>query len=120
MMNRVQLLLYWCCIYLLFNTYKVAASDACVEGLCEECTSDEAGKDYCATTGRKIQVTCGSDKSYQSCDSTPGDEQMQVLVFQIVMAIIGGLAYWGVQIKKTKNLSLFDTRKRAARSGLAT
>ena len=80
------------------------------------CSVDEPTADYCSETGRKMSITCGKKVSWRSCEATSHDEQVHVLVFQAAMAVVGGIAYWGVQVKKAKNLSLFDTRKKAGRS----
>ena len=79
------------------------------------CLESEMNADFCSETGRKMSVMCGKKESWRSCDSTPADEQKRVIFFQAAMAAIGGLAYWGVQVKKARNMSLFDTRKKAGK-----
>ena len=86
----------------------VAYASVCVNGVCQMCTSSDSEKPYCVDTGRKMQVTCGKEETWESCVATPADEQMAVVLFQLAMGAIGGVAYWGLQIKKTKSLSLFE------------
>lgn len=43
-----------------------------------------------------------------------------VIIFQILMAVFGGLAYWGVQIRKKKTMSQFDTRRQHRHISLHT
>ena len=88
----------------------------CIDGVCQYCTEDEMQKKYCSLTGRKMHVICGEAGTWESCDVSPGDEQIQLIVFEVVMAIIGGLAFWRLQVRKAKSLSLFDARKRASRN----
>jgi hypothetical protein len=63
----------------------------------------------------------GVDKYlYHKCET--GDESSintvpvhhhatHVIIFQMLMAVFGGLAYWGVQIRRKKSMSQFDTRR---------
>jgi hypothetical protein len=100
-----------------------SAAAECIDGVCQYCTQDEMTKKYCSETGRKMHVVCGATGTMEACDMTPGDEQMQLILFQVVMAVIGGVAYWRLQVRKAKSLSLFDARKRASRNeraGLAS
>lgn len=86
-----------------------------VQTRCTACHQDEMQTDYCQKTGKKILYRCSADNveynDYRSCDLTDKDEQLQVIVFQVVMAIVGGLAYWGVQSRKKNTMTLFDYRK---------
>jgi hypothetical protein len=53
-------------------------------------------------------------ESFRSCESSllnGYDDQIKVLIFQFVMAVVGGLAYWGVLVRKQYQLSRYDTRK---------
>ena len=59
---------------------------------------------------------CVSDKSskitdYRSCVKTSADDQFQVMVFQFIMAVVGGMAFWGVQIRKQSQMTMFENRK---------
>ena len=109
-------------VFVLITMIFVTNAVVCVEnGACEVCKGDEVNESYCTETGNRIELTCGSEKIYQSCDLSSSDEQTNLFLFQIVMGVVGGLAYWGVQVRKLKNMSLFDMRKRSARmNGLAT
>ena len=102
-------------VFLVAHLHQVFCS-LCVDGICQLCLEDEMAADYCSETGRKMSITCGKKVTWRGCEKTLHDEQVHVLVFQAVMAILGGVAYWGVQVKKAKNLSLFDTRKKVGRS----
>ena len=76
-------------------------------------------------TGR---TSSSQEVDFRPCSSTPGDEMTKVIIFQAAMAIIGGdmlnivtdlpsaifltgFAFWGVQIRKKTQLSLFEHRK---------
>ena len=80
-------------------------------GQCITCPSYEMDQDYCRTTGNKMKIECKGFSDFRSCASTSHDDQMQVLLFQAVMAVIGGMAYWGVQTRKQSNMTRFDIRK---------
>lgn len=71
--------------------------------------------DYCKETGRKIKISChemeNTFEDYKSCLLTAEDEQVRVILFQIIMGLLGGLAYWGIQNRKQKTMSRFDHRK---------
>ena len=65
----------------------------------------------------KIKVLCVEDGEervhYKSCseqDSTNVSHVWNVITFQILMAIAGGLAYWGVTVRKKLTMSQFDRR----------
>ncbi len=86
----------------------------CVDsGACHLCNDSEMNLVACAATGKKIKIICnGYDTNeFRSCDLTSEDQQYRVLLFQGAMAIIGSLAFWGVQSRKNKNLTLFENRK---------
>ena len=85
----------------------------CVDvGQCVLCSQDEMLEDYCKETGKKMKVTCPRiDDDYRSCNLTAADEQLRVVIFQVMMALIGGLAFWGVQNRKQLNMTLFESRK---------
>jgi hypothetical protein len=86
-----------------------------VVGPCINCRSVEIDADYCRDTGKRVKIHCKDEENefddYKSCTTTAEDDQVQVIIFQVFMAIFGGLAYWGVQTRKKYNMSLFDTRK---------
>ena len=46
---------------------------------------------------------------YRSCATTAEDDQLRVVVFQVLMALLGSLAYFVVQGRK--HLTMYDTRK---------
>lgn len=82
------------------------------QGSCSLCHSHELQNEYCKKTGKRIMYKCqNGNVAFESCDRTGQDEQLQVIIFQVVMAIIGGLAYWGVQVRKKNTMTLFDYRK---------
>ena len=72
---------------------------------------------YCKETGRKIKQLCTSDRSteqiedYRSCDQTTDDDRFEFIIFQIAMAICGGLTFWGVKSRKELQMTLFENRK---------
>ncbi len=86
-----------------------------VTGTCIACRAEEMDNEYCKDTGKRIRIRCKDGPSefddYKPCSKTAEDGQMEVIVFQIVVGIIGGLAYWGVQSRKKYSMSLFDHRK---------
>jgi hypothetical protein len=86
-----------------------------VTGTCVPCRNDEMGNEYCRETGKRIRIRCKDGPNefddYKSCSKTAEDDQLEVIIFQIVVGVIGGLAYWGVQTRKKYSMSLFDTRK---------
>ena len=47
-------------------------------------------------------------------EETSLDQTLQVVIFQIIMAIVGGLSYWAMNHRKEMSLSMFDKRKREA------
>ena len=96
-------------------------------------------EDYCRETGMKVQVVChdkittigkndenhqtnGLGKDYRpgfnkdeyhrwkSCAIQRNDLQI-FIIFQISMAIIGGLSYLGVRSRRHNAMSQFDYRK---------
>jgi hypothetical protein len=61
----------------------------------------------------KMKIYCslddGEDKyDYRSC---AGQNTVYVIYFQVAMALIGGLAYWGVQRRKKNSMTAFENRK---------
>ena len=91
-------------------------------GKCETCLRDEAERDYCEETGRKVKLSCHDldeeaeevieeFETFRACLLTAKDEYFRVVIFQLTMGVIGGLAYWGVQMRKKKNLTLFERRR---------
>ena len=105
---RVLLVMLFCCAF-----FSCVQSNICVDGICQVCAPEELSEDYCIETQRKMSVLCGKKETWRGCEATPADEQVQVLIFLALMAVCGALAYWGVKVKKSRNLSLFDTRKKA-------
>lgn len=91
---------------------KVSCTDV---GTCQACGAGESQLDYCRDTGKKIKQKCfekgNTFDDFRACVSTPQDDQLKVIIFQVVVAVVGGLAYWHVQVKKAANLSLFEARK---------
>ena len=68
----------------------------------------------------KQRQTCSSDAGiekdeYRSCfvavDDDDNDDLGKVIIFQVVMAIAGGLSFWGVQLRKRVNMTLYEYRK---------
>lgn len=86
---------------------------------CLMCKPEEILSDYCKETGRRVKISCKDQDSviedYKSCQLSAEDEQLRLIIFQVVMTIVGGLAYWGVQTRKANSLSLFDSRRRLAK-----
>lgn len=84
-------------------------------GTCSTCRSQEIDAEYCRDTGKRMKIHCKDDENefddYKSCSITSDDDQFNVIIFQVVMAVVGGLAYWGVQSRKKYNMTLFDYRK---------
>ena len=100
---------------------KDEAGRTCVDnGPCARCTESQlVNEDVCKETGLRMPVLCDRKvDEFRSCDATPEDEQVQVMVFQLIVALLGGLSFWGVKNLKDKSLSMFDARKRAAKSYL--
>ena len=63
----------------------------------------------------KIQLTCFEDGvnrvRYKSCRAQNTNSNVaNVVTFQIIMALAGGLAYWGVTARKKLTMSQFDRR----------
>jgi hypothetical protein len=71
----------------------------------------------------KVRQVCTDENGlevdeFRSCGYIPpeyekndNDELGKVIVFQVLMAIIGGLSFWGVQMKRKANMTLFEYRK---------
>ena len=60
----------------------------------------------CISDNKAAKIT-----DYRSCTKTSTDDQFQVMVFQFVMAVVGGMAFWGVQTRKQSQMTLFENRK---------
>ncbi len=93
-----------------------AEKSVCVElGDCMLCPTDELSNDFCLQTKRKIKISCNdgtiATEYFRACELTKEDEKFRVIIFQLIVGIIGGLAYWCVQIKKRKSMSQFDSRR---------
>ena len=65
----------------------------------------------------KIKVLCVEDGEervhYRSCsesDNHSASHVRNVITFQVIMAIAGSLAYWGVTVRKKLTMSQFDRR----------
>eukprot|EP01039_Chlorochromonas_danica_P001817 gene1817-1985_t len=91
-------------------------------GPCKSCSKEEKSESSCQSTGRRMRIHCRDDQSefddYKSCSRTSDDEQLQVIIFQVFMALVGGLAYWGVQVRKKNVMTLFDHRKLSRRQAV--
>ena len=88
-------------------------------GPCVHCGKSELDEEDCRATGRRQPVLCiygeGKEKEdYRSCNLTAEDEQVRVMIFQLVMGVMGGLALYGVQQRKLRVLTLFDHRRKQA------
>ena len=100
----------------------LAVLSGCIDdGVCTQCDPRDLSKSFCKETGKSIKVKClGTDgmmvDDNHSCFLTPEEEQLRVIFFQIMMAIIGGLAFWGVQTRKKEHANLFDVRKTMQRN----
>jgi len=85
-------------------------------GPCVNCAKSEILEEDCLETGRRMKVVCiyGADKEkedFRSCSMTVEDEQNRVIVFQLLMGVCGGLAYFQVQARKGRSATLFDQRR---------
>lgn len=88
-------------------------------GPCVHCGKSELDEEDCRATGRRQPVLCiygeGKEKEdYRSCNLTAEDEQVRVMIFQLAMGVMGGLALYGVQQRKLRVLTLFDHRRKQA------
>ena len=109
------------CRYLLLIALLIlnasAAEFSCVDsGSCLHCERAEMNEEYCLATGKKIKVICFLESNqklidYKSCKATPSEDRFHFIVFQFIMGVVGGLAYWGVQTRKQSQLTLFEDRK---------
>ena len=83
---------------------------------CLMCKTEEILAEYCKETGRRVKISCKDQDSviedYKSCQLSAEDERVRLIVFEVVMAIVGGIAYWGVQMRKANSMTLFDSRRR--------
>ena len=68
----------------------------------------------------KQRQTCSTDSGiekddYRSCfiaiDEDDNEELSKVIIFQVLMAIAGGLSFWGVQLRKRAHMTLYEYRK---------
>lgn len=72
----------------------------------------------------KVRQVCTDENGmevdeYRSCsvqkpkqfDKNDNDEFGKFAIFQVLMAIIGGLSFWGVQIRRKANMTLFEYRR---------
>lgn len=86
-----------------------------VIGSCTLCGASIFDTEPCRDTGRRVKIRCKDGENeiedYKSCSLTAEDDQLRVILFQIIMAFIGGLAYYGVQSRKRFSMTLFDHRK---------
>jgi hypothetical protein len=85
------------------------------KGQCTPCKKEDLSADYCKPTGRMIRIICNDGEhqyeEFRPCPLTADDEQIRVIVFQVAMCVIGGLAYWAAQRRKISSMSLFDSRR---------
>jgi hypothetical protein len=62
-----------------------------------------------------IRIICNDGENqyeeFRACPLTAEDEQHRVIIFQVAMCLIGGLAYWAAQRRKMNTMTLFDSRK---------
>ena len=115
-MCKLTLLLLIAAIAISFRLSMSSGKVSCTDvGTCQTCSAGESQLDYCKDTGKKIKQKCfekgNTFDDFRACISTPQDDQLRVIIFQAGVAVIGGLAYWHVQVKKAANLSLFEARK---------
>jgi len=94
----------------------VVGETLCLEkGSCTPCKTEDMFHDYCKPTGRMIRILCNDGENqyeeFRECPLTAEDEQIRVIVFQVTMCLVGGLAYWAAQKRKLSNISLFDSRR---------
>ena len=114
--NYINMKIILILLLILIIINNVYSTVKCIDdGLCMTCNKDEMDSDYCKDTGRKMKTLC-YDKGtkfddWRACLVTVEDDQIRVIMFQALMGIIGGLAYWGVQVRKQAQMSLFETRK---------
>lgn len=84
-------------------------------GVCIACKKQELDEDYCKTTGRKLKIKCIDGENeftdFRPCLATAEEDQIRVIVFQLLMGLIGGLAFLGVQARKKVNMTQFEYRK---------
>ena len=86
-------------------------------------TNCQQNEQHCLASGMKVAIHC-SDRGverdlYRSCEKAVSSTNQphhhhhatHVIVFQVLMALFGGLAYWGVRIRRENVMSQFDTRR---------
>ncbi|KAM3570615.1 hypothetical protein VYU27_007332 [Nannochloropsis oceanica] len=93
-----------------------------VTGECAACSADEMSEPYCQESKRRAEVTCEREENihgakqikaitiFDACTHTPSDDLTDVLRFQALMAIVGGLALYGARHQKLKHLTLYERR----------
>ena len=105
-------------IVIIALAFLVRTYSECVDsGICLSCSAEmmvEKRKE-CMATGRRMEMECKDHRlDYRSCDVR--DDQLQVIVFQIIVGVIGSFANWGVHTRKLRNMSLFDKRRKGSSS----
>ena len=100
---------------LICRAYRTA--DCVDAGECVPCSASEKVElDHCSVSGKHMQQRCKNSQTgidYRPCWMSSGEEEIRVLIFQVLMAICGGLAYWGVLARKQRNMTAFDHRREA-------
>jgi hypothetical protein len=96
------------------NAYN-GQNNCVITGPCIPCRKDELDLEYCKKTARKVKIKCEKSESenddYDTCLLTAEDDQIRVILFQIAMGVIGGLAFWGVKLRKQTSMTKYDYRK---------
>ena len=84
-------------------------------GVCLACKKHELNEEYCRSTGRKLKIKCIDGENeftdFRPCLATAEEDQIRVIVFQLLMGLLGGIAFLGVQARKKMNMTQFDYRK---------
>lgn len=63
-----------------------------------------------------MRTTCSDGRGgkevddYRACSATAEDDQLRVIIFQVMMAVCGSIAFYVVQGRK--HMTMYDTRKR--------
>ena len=106
-------------VYMYLKLYSVELT------ACSACSNDELEEEYCQKFGYKVKFFCIDEKQteteeFRACaiQNKSGDSHSSVVIFQLLVGLIGGAAYYGVQARKKKSMSLFDTRKRMSQGNL--
>eukprot|EP01038_Epipyxis_sp_PR26KG_P013181 gene13181-17660_t len=50
-------------------------------------------------------------EKFRSCKVTAEDDEIRVIMFQICMGLVGGIAFWQVQSRKKITMTQYDQRK---------